>query len=228
VGRVGLPILICLLGAAGLPAQQPATPPAAAATQQPGPAPATGATQQPSPTPATAGPFNASLKILVLEGADAVNNIRVPMPTDLVVEVRDQNDRPVEGAMVSFQLPLMGPSGSFEGGVRNKSVMTNVQGQASAPFTPNTEAGKFTIQVKAMIGGLNGMTSITERNAAEGEHGGKKNWISRHKRLVILIAAGAVGGVLAVVLTRGSSSSSTSSATTTITLTPGVPTVGGP
>jgi hypothetical protein len=240
VGRVGLPLLICLLGAAGLLAQQPATPPPAAATQQPspappaaatqqpGPAPPAAATQQPGPAPAAAGLLSTSLKILILEGADAVNNIRVPMPTDLVVEVRDQNDRPVEGAMVSFQLPLMGPSGSFEGGVRNKDVITNVQGQAAASFTPNTEAGRLTIQVKAMIGGLAGMTSIMERNATETEHGGKKSWLGRHKRLVIIIAAATVGGVLAVVLTRGSGSSSTSSATTTVTITPGVPTVGGP
>jgi hypothetical protein len=215
---------MCLLGAAGLPAQQqPAAPPAASATQ---PAPAA-APQQTVPAPATAGPLTASLKILVLEGADAVNNIRIPMPTDLVVEVRDQNDRPVEGAMVSFQLPLMGPSGSFEGGVRNKNVMTNVQGQAAAPFTPNMEAGRFTIQARATIGGLTGMTSIMERNATETEQAGKKSWFRRHKKLVIIIAAATVGGVLAVVLTRGSSSGSTSSATT-ITLTPGVPSVGGP
>lgn len=213
--RVGLPILICLLGAAGLPAQQPATPRANAATQQPAPA------------PANAGAFNATLKILILEGADAVNNIRVPMPTDLAVEVRDQNDRPVEGAMVSFQSPLMGPSGSFEGGVRNKDFITNVQGQAVASFTPNMELGRFTIQVKAMIGGLTGMTNIMQRNATETQQGGKKSWLSRHKKLVIILAAGAVGGVLAVVLTRGSSSSP-SSTTTTVTITPGVPTVGGP
>ena len=213
--RVGLAVAICFWGAR-LPAQQPATPPANTATQQPAPA-------------VNAGPLGATnLKILVLEGEGAVNNVTAPMPMDLVVEVRDQNDRPVEGAMVSFQLPLMGASGAFDGGVRNKDGITNVQGQASATFIPNMEVGRLTIQVKAAIGGLTGMTAITERNATEKEQGKKKSWLRRHRTLVIIAATVTVGVVLAVVLTGGSSSSSSTTSSGTITITPGVPTVGGP
>lgn len=182
--------------------------------------------QQPNPAPANAPVSAGTLKILVLEGKDQVNNIRVPMPADLVVEVQDENDRPVEGAMVSFQMPLMGPSGGFEGGVRNKDTITNPDGQASVSYTPNMESGRFTIQVKAMQAGRTGMITITQQNSTTGEGGQTKSWFSRHKKIVIVGAVVvAVGVGLGVGLTRGGSKSSNG---TGLTITPGVPTVGGP
>ncbi len=176
--------------------------------------------QQPNPAPAGAG----GLKILVLEGQGGVNNLRAPMAMNLVVEVRDENDRPVEGATVSFQMPLMGPSGGFEGGVRNKDATTNVQGQAAVSYTPNMEPGRFTVQVKAMQGGRTGMTTIMQQNSTTGEAIQTKSWFSRHKKIVIAAAVVAVGVGLGVGLTRGGSGSSGG----TVTITPGVPTVGGP
>ena len=131
--------------------------------------------QQPNPAPAGAG----GLKILVLEGQGGVNNLRAPMAMNLLVEVRDENDRPVEGATVSFQMPFMGPSGGFEGGVRNKDATTNVQGQAAVSYTPNMEPGRFTVQVKAMQGGRTGMTTIMQQNSTTGEAIQTKSWFSR-------------------------------------------------
>jgi hypothetical protein len=182
--------------------------------------------QPPTPTPATA-PLPEGLKILVLEGQDNVNNIRAPMSVNVVVEVRDENDRPVEGAKVNFQMPIMGPSGGFEGGVRNKEATTNIQGQASVSYTPNMELGRFAIQVKATQGGRGGMTTIMQQNSTTSEAGGKKSWFSRHKVLVIVIVAAAAGAGLAIGLTRGGSKSG-SSGGGTVTIAPGVPTVAGP
>jgi hypothetical protein len=219
--HIGLPIAICFFGGGRLSAQQPPTAPPANAAPQ--------VTAPPAPQANAAPQVTEPLKILVLVGQDAVNNIRVPAPADLAVEVRDQNDQPLEGATVNFQLPLMGPSGGFEGGVRNKDFRTNVQGQVSTSYTPNMETGRFTIQVKATLGGQTGMASILQRNATESAANaqGPKNqsWIGRHKLLVVLIGAAVVGGVLAAVLTRGGKSSSSSGAT--VTITPGVPTVTG-
>jgi hypothetical protein len=181
--------------------------------------------QQPNLAPAGTVTATGGLKILVLEGQDGVNNIRAPMPMNLVVEVRDDNDRPVEGATVSFQMPLKGPSGGFEGGVRNKDATTNIQGQAEVSYTPNMEPGRFTIQVKAMQGGRTGMTTIMQQNSNTGE-GQTKSWLSRHKKIVIAAAVVAVGVGLAVGLTRGGSKSGSSGSG--ITITPGVPTVGAP
>ena len=214
VRQAGFLITMCIFGAGRLAAQ----PPAPAPTPAPAPAPAN--------TPQAAA---GTLKIIALEGQNAVNDVRAPVPTDLAVEVRDLNDRPVEGATVTFQLPLIGASGAFDGGVRNKDVPTNVQGQAVTTFTPNMEIGRMTIQVKALAGGLSGMTTITERNGLGTETAQKGSWIGRHKKLVIIAAVAAGGIIAAIVLTRGgsSSSSSTSSGTTSITITPGVPTIGG-
>ena len=182
--------------------------------------------QQPSRAPANAPPAAGGLKVAVLEGQNGVNNIRMPMSVDLVVEVRDENDRPVEGATVNFQLPLMGASGGFEGGVRNKETTSNVQGQASVSYTPNEELGRFTVQVKAMQGGRTGMTTIMQQNANT-EAGQTKSWFSRHKKIVIAAAVVAVGVGLGVGLTRGGSKSG-SSGGSGITISPGVPTVAGP
>ena len=183
--------------------------------------------QQPNPAPANAAPAaEGGLKLLVLEGQDGVNDIREPMPMNLVVEVVDENDRPVEGATVDFQMPLMGPSGGFENGVRNKTATTNVEGQAAVSYTPNMELGRFTIQVKAMQGGRTGMTTIMQQNSPTGETGQKRSWFSRHKKIVIAAAVVAVGVGLGVGLTRGGSKSG--SGGSGITITPGVPTVGAP
>jgi hypothetical protein len=176
--------------------------------------------QQPNPAPV------GGLKVIVLEGQNGVNNTRAPMSMDLVVEVRDTNDRPVEGATVNFQLPLMGPSGGFEGGVRNKETVTNLQGQAFVSYTPNEEQGRFTVQVKATQGGRTGMSTIMQQNAMTSE-GQKRSWLGRHKKIVIIAAVvTAVGVGLAVGLTRGGSKSGSSASG--ISITPGVPTVAGP
>jgi hypothetical protein len=182
--------------------------------------------QQPNLAPANGVAPAGGLKVIVLEGQNGVNNIRLPMTVDLVVEVRDENDRTVEGATVNFQLPLMGPSGGFEGGVRNKEATTNLQGQAAVSYTPNMELGRFTVQVKASQGGRTGMTTITQQNSNASEAGQTRSWFSRHKKIVIAAAVVAVGVGLGVGLTRGGSKSGTNSSG--ITITPGVPTVSGP
>ncbi|MBV9742124.1 MAG: hypothetical protein JO099_00045 [Acidobacteriia bacterium] len=201
-----------------------------AAQQQPNPANPTQAPPSATQAPAPATPLPGTLKIVILEGQNGVNNVRTPSAVELAVEVRDLNDRPMDGAKVDFQMPLIGPSGSFEGAVRNKETIANAQGQASVTYTPNNETGPFAVQVRATLGDQTGTITIMQRNSTVNERGPRTggSWVGRHKKLVILIAAvvvvgGVVGGVLA---TRGGSSGSGS--TTTLTVTPGVPSVGAP
>jgi hypothetical protein len=174
-------------------------------------------------TSAKAPPTGEGLNLLVLEGQGAINDIRTLKAMTLVIEVRDENYRPLEGAAVDFQVPIRGPSGFFEGELRNKQVITNVQGQAAAAFTPNTERGRFTIQTKASFGTRTGMVSIVQRNGQPES----TTWISRHKTLTILIAVGVAGAATAAVLTTRSASSSASSKPT-VTITSGIPTFGSP
>jgi hypothetical protein len=185
--------------------------------------------QQPAP-PAPAAPAAPTLTILVLQGADAINNIELHSAVVPVVEVRDMNERPIENATVTFELPATGASGFFPGQQLKYTTRTNLQGQAAAQgFVPNFERGRFRIKVTATFGNQTGSTSIYQTNASNAEavqelSTPKKFW-TWWKIAAIVGGAGAVAGILAATLGGGNGSSSSSS---TVTITPGPVTIGGP
>src|SRR5262245_11661981 len=74
----------------------------------------------------------ASLQITIIDGEDAINNIRTRIAREPIVQVEDENHKPVAGAIVLFELPKSGPSGAFPGGARTLSVTTDSQGRAVA------------------------------------------------------------------------------------------------
>jgi hypothetical protein len=164
------------------------------------------------------------LSIVVVEGQDAINNIRQPIARDPVIEVHDQSGAPVEGASVTFFLPGQGPGGTFANGTNTLTTTTDRNGRAVARgihFSHQT--GKFEIRVAASYQGQTASTTITQTNVSgistSGGGPSHKVWI------ILAIAAGAaVGGAIAA--THGGSSSSSSTAP--IVITPGTPTVGGP
>lgn len=181
-------------------------------------------TAQPtSATQTSSVPTGERLNIVILQGQRAVNDVRTSTTMMLVVEVRDENYRPLEGATVEFKLPQNGPSGSFEGGVRDKTVTTNTQGQAFTDFEPNPEPGRLAIQVRATFGERTGMVTIIQQNT----RGRSTTWINRHKMLAIVIAAGVAGTATAAILTTRGGASSPSSKPT-VTITSGIPTFGTP
>jgi hypothetical protein len=170
-----------------------------------------------------------SLRILILEGQDATNNIEKGLSTPPVVEVRDRDDRPVESATVVFRVPPAGPGGSFAGQQLSKTVLTNTQGQAIASgFEPNKLTGRFKIHVTATAGSRMGEAEVNQTNTAdrfsqtpEPPHK-KMTW----KKWAIIGGIAAVGATVGVILaTRGGSSSA--SANPTITISPGPVTIGG-
>lgn len=163
------------------------------------------------------------LNLVVLQGQRALNDVRTPTTMMVVVEVRDENYRPLEGATVEFELPQNGPSGSFEGGVRNKTVITNAQGQAFAAFEPNPEPGRLAIQVRATFGSRTGMVTIMQQNI----RARSTTWVSRHRTIAIAIAVGVASTATAAILTTRRGASSPSSKPT-VTITSGVPTFGSP
>lgn len=198
-----------------------ALPPASFAQQ--GAAPA----QVPAPA-AGPEPAGAPLNLFVLQGQNAINSVPDRTAIQPVVEVRDENQQPLEGADVVFELPSTGPSGLFPGQQLTFTTKTNLRGQAGAPFTPNMTTGRFTIKVTATLRNRTGHINITQTNALrpatateEKPHGLKsRTW----KIVLIAAAAGAITGII-VAVTRGGSSSKPS---TTITVTPGSPTFGSP
>lgn len=138
------------------------------------------------------------LKVLVLEGEGAFNDIQRKVARDPVVEVRDENDHPVAGAQVVFTLPEGGASGNFAGGSRTFLAATDAQGRAAARgLKPNSTEGRFNIRVIASADGKTGRTMISQSNTLAGgvinpgRGGGKK------KLVLLLVAGGAAGGIFA-------------------------------
>jgi hypothetical protein len=111
----------------------------------------------------------SSLKILVMEGQGAINNIKQRTTRDPVIQVVDENNRPVAGVAVTFALPSRGASGAFANGARSMTVLTDSQGMATATgLTPNSVAGDLSIQVSASHQGQTASTLIAQTNVAAG------------------------------------------------------------
>lgn len=211
--------LVLVAAHAQVPAQAP--PPAAPAPAPATPAQAPAATAPPQESAAPA-PIIENLKVLVLEGQHAINNTTRHVGIQPVVEVRDQNDRPIEGAVVVFRLPPSGTGGTFPGKELTLRAGTNARGQAAASgFVPNDALGKFDIHVTATYQNQTGEVTISQTNSSNTlamiPPVGQSLW-HRHKFLIIGVGSGLVlGVVLALVLSRSSG--------TAVTITPGSPTI---
>ena len=198
------------------------------APQQAAPSPPSA---QPSPTtPVAPLPMVRSLKVTALAGSEEMNDLERGLMAPLVVQVLDQNDRPVEGAEVVFRFLLNGPGATFRGGNTSQTVRTNGQGQAAAVnWTANSQLGTFNVRVTAAYGNQLGETTVSMTNVTrivgEGKERRKQaKWYSSKWVKIALIAGGAATAAGIVLATRGGGGASTS----TITITPGTPSVGGP
>jgi hypothetical protein len=83
------------------------------------------------------------LNIVIVEGEGAINNLRQRVAREVIVQVYDENNRPIGGATVAFLLPASGPGGVFANGTNVLSVATDAAGRATASFVPNTTSGAF-------------------------------------------------------------------------------------
>jgi hypothetical protein len=197
------------------------------AQQAPTPAPsATPAAQAPPPAPVVppAPPQPKELKLVVLQGEGARNNLKTRVAIPPVIEVRDEADKPVEGAQVVFQLPAAGPGGVFNGWMRTQTARTNAQGQAGVNgFVPNDQEGRFNIKVTATKGSAEAGAVISQSNTSTGmqANAGKRKW---WKVVAVVGAGAAVGGIVAA--TRGGGT--TPAASTSVTITPGTVTISSP
>lgn len=159
----------------------------------------------------------AKLNIEIIEGEDAVNNIRLRTAREPIVQVTDENHKPVAGAVVIFSTPENGAGGAFAGGAKSLTVTTDAQGRAAAQgFQPNTTRGKYQIRVHASFGALVADRIIRQANVGGGLSTAAKIWIG------VAVAAGAAAGG-AIAATRGGGSGSQPTV-----ISPGAPSVGGP
>ena len=179
-------------------------------------------------------PAPKQITISILEGEGAINNIKQRTAREAIVQVQDENHKPVAGVAVTFFLADHGASGVFANGSQSLTVMTDANGQAAMRgMVPNNMAGKMEIRVSARLGNLNADATITQTNAAGAAAAGGAAISGKVIALIVVVAAAAAVG--AIVASHGGSSSSTTttipSGPTTpavVTITPGTPTVGHP
>jgi hypothetical protein len=109
----------------------------------------------------TQSPAAQGLRIVVVQGEDAVNIIQQKTAVAPIVEIRDRNNLPVAGATVTFSI---GGQGASFGGLSTLTVTTNAAGQAAAVgFTP-TAAGAIQINASALVQGQALTATITQTN----------------------------------------------------------------
>jgi hypothetical protein len=91
----------------------------------------------------------AGPSITAVAGTPQSATVKAVFGTALQAMVRDANNNPLSGAMVTFTAPASGASASF-GGSLSAAVATNSSGIAAAPaLTANAQAGSYTVIANA-------------------------------------------------------------------------------
>src|SRR5262245_11827045 len=109
----------------------------------------------------TPSPQTAGLRIVVVEGEDAVNIVQQKTAVAPIVEVRDRNDQPVAGAVVNFA--IRGGRATF-GGARTLRVTTDAAGRAVAAGLTPTTSGAVQIGASAAFQGQTAVITIAQTN----------------------------------------------------------------
>lgn len=170
-----------------------------------------------------------SVSIRVLEGAGALNSIKLHRGYDPVVQVISGAGEPVAGATVTFLLPASGPSATFGDNSLSITVQTDTRGMATARgLKPNRLEGQFRIRVTTSWRGESAAATLVQTNA---EPQGKSN-SSKWAVIALVVGGAAAGGVVAA--TRGGSSPGSppvppaSTAPSSSSIVPGTPSFGPP
>ena len=152
--------------------------------------------------PGQAGPAKPTqLKIVIVEGEGAINNIRQRVAREPIVEVQDENNRPVAGAVVTFLLPNSGPSGTFVNGSRMMTITTNEAGRAAATgIQTNGLEGAMQIRVTASYQGLTANATIVQTNAVAAAAGAGAGSAAGGAAAGGAAAGGAAGGISAAAI----------------------------
>jgi hypothetical protein len=107
------------------------------------------------------------LQIVILDGEGALNNIRDRTAREPIVQVQDENHKPVAGALVLFTIHggSQGASATFANGLTTLQVTTDAEGKAVAHgMQANQSSGAFQIAVTASVGKLSASMVVNEIN----------------------------------------------------------------
>src|ERR1022692_256826 len=139
------------------------------------------------------------LNIVIVEGDGAINNIKQRTARETIVEVQDENHKPVAGAAVVFLLPGDGPGGAFAGGAKSSTLTTDSAGRVTMPrLQPNQATGNFQIRVTASSAGRTATATIAQSNAAgaaaAGAAGAAAGISAKTIAIIVAVAAAGAGG----------------------------------
>lgn len=102
-----------------------------------------------------------ALRIVVIEGEDAVNVVQQKTAVAPVIEVRDRNDQPIAGVAVRFA--IRNGHATFNG-ARNLTVISNAAGRAAASGLVPTGNGVLQIGASAAFQGQTAAITIAQTN----------------------------------------------------------------
>jgi len=170
------------------------------------------------------------LNLVVVEGDGAINNIRQRTAREPIVQVEDQNHKPVAGVAVVFSLPEHGAGGTFANGAHSLTVVTDNSGRAVARgLQVNRIQGQYQINVRASFQGQTASTTISQTNVAATAATTTTAAAGVSTKLLVILGivavAGTVGGLYASHTIGGGGGIATPSA---VTIAPGTGTVGPP
>jgi hypothetical protein len=164
------------------------------------------------------------LSLVIVAGQGVTNNIKLRTTPKTIVQVEDENHKPVAGAVVVFLLPGTGPGGTFVTGSRSAIVVADSSGRSVMPHMQlNTTVGKYEIKVHAAAAGVEGSANITQTSVSPPA-------ISSGM-IVAFIGGLAAAGVAAGVVATGAKGSSSTPAAPPVpsgTITAGSPVTIGP
>jgi hypothetical protein len=177
-----------------------------------------------------AAPPAKSLRIVILDDEAPLNNISERTAREPIVQVQDENHKPLAGAAVLFAIhpAAGGASAAFANGASTLTVVTNANGVARASgLVMNQLKGTWQLQVTASKDGLTTSTTLNETNVAPSTTPGITNttkppthFFAGHGALVIGGIA-VIGAIVAIVVVKETGNSPTN-------ITTGGGTVGAP
>lgn len=172
-----------------------------------------------SQTTSQVGP--KSLHIDILEGEGALNNIRTRDAREPVIQVTDENHKPVAGVAVLFLINTgsNGAGATFAGGATTLTATTGVDGIAHAPGMQLTQTpGSFTVSVSASLGPLAAtavihqstvLTALSSTGASATQTAVQHGILHAGRTLAVTlgsaVAVGTVVGVVTAVRSTGTS-----------------------
>ena len=133
-----------------------------------------------------------ALFITILEGEGELNDIRARTAREPIVQVEDENHKPVAGALVLFAIPKGGAAAANFSGLSSLTVRTGADGRAiGRGFHVTRHTGNFEIAVTATVATVEVAAVIHETNFAKG--GKLYNYTANHPTLTTVIVG--LGGV---------------------------------